>query len=193
MARTRTGRTQVCKRMEKKRYRTRTAVHEAAHAVYAERVGAHVSFHGPWVAYDERGYDILGGGCCVELPPEPTGVFSDFTGATRQDAIMAFAHIGVAGRIAVKRLLKKDEVTDGQDFEAYRKAATVLDANEREIIECWERAKQDVEEDFDDPEFRQQVWKRAKEAEPQLCGSESLNAPGAQPDFGFDGYSLVPA
>jgi hypothetical protein len=175
----------VCKRMENRRYRTRTAVHEAGHAIYGERAGAvRVYFTGPYAVYDAeaRSFPIHEGRCRT--------LFSGLTAVQAPDALMAFARMGVAGRIAVKRLLGKDEKTDESDFRVFQEmATTMLGANEQEIADSWERAKKDVEEDFDDPDFRQQVWKRAKEAEPQLCGSESLNAPGAQPDFGFNGYS----
>lgn len=180
------AKTSVCKRMENTRYRTRTAVHEAGHAIYGERAGAvRVYFTGPYAVYDAEAhaFSICEGRCRT--------VFSGLTAVQAPDALMAFARIGVAGRIAVKRLLGKDEKTDGADIRTFQEMATTMfGANEHEIVESWERAKKDVEEDFDDPEFRQQVWKRAKEAEPQLCGSESLNAPGAQPSVVFDGSFL---
>lgn len=178
---------QVCRRQENRKYRTRTAVHEAAHAVYGEKAGAvRVYFTGPRALYDaETGEVKISLGRCRTIFSSQTFV--------APGALMALARMGVAGRIAVKRLLGKDEKSDGADIRAFQEmATTMLGANEQEIIDSWERAKNDVEEDFDDPEFRRRVWKKAGEVEPQLCGSESLET-GIQPDVVFDGYSLVPA
>jgi hypothetical protein len=121
-----------------------------------------LNYHGPLAFYraESDTFDI--GSAGIE------GVFGD--DGTDVD-LLAMARWYVAGGVATRSLTGwNDEDGDGQDFEVFvRECFRLIPEITREGISThWEQAKKDLERDLRRPEFRRELWRKAREFEDWL-------------------------
>lgn len=150
---------------EDKNYRMVTCVHEAGHAVYMEKAGARVVFHGPVAFYDSEN-DTFDIGTAAVAADGGSGLSLD---------ALAMARWYVAGRIAQKALFGKDLVerrgldeSDAHDFKVFCGEWKRFGFPHDQMMPHWEQAKVEVEKDLRSPALRRQIWERAREFEQQL-------------------------
>jgi hypothetical protein len=148
--------------MRNQQYLLQVCVHEAAHAIYMERLGLMPVLHGP-VAYYDADKDTFDFGALAVHGNAGDGV---------EVTSIGMARWYVAGGVATSLLIGSgaDQATDGQDFEVFISELVKLGANDEAIAQHWEQAKRDVEKDMRSPVFRREVWDRARDFKGQLEG-----------------------
>jgi hypothetical protein len=146
-------------------------VHEAAHAIYMERVGVVPVLHGPVAFYDSTTDTFDLGEAAVH------GNAGDGVNVES----LAMARWYVAGGVAVSVLIGEGEDPiepgDEQDFGVFTAELVKAGASPEQIASHWEQAKRDVKNDLRSPAFRRQIWDRARDLKQQLeTLSDSISA-----------------
>jgi hypothetical protein len=146
--------------MEDASLRLRVCLHEAAHAIYAERCGAvRVAFFPPLAVYDANTDSFSIASAAVQ-PNFGSGVTIDS---------LRMARWYVAGSVAERTLTAGATLRGNeQDFEVFSAQARKLGMSAREIREHWKQATRDVKRDLRSPAFRNELWRRAHDFMRQL-------------------------
>lgn len=141
----------------------KVCLHEAAHAVYMERVEHQaVRFIGPAILYNENTDKFIAIGALVD---------GGFVWApASEETLFQEAKVRAAGGVAVRKLLNHDVAGDEQDRNGFMEVCKRAPPHLQHINaeEMWARAQAAVEADLDNQQLRARIQAKTEEFMEQL-------------------------
>jgi hypothetical protein len=146
-------------------YRLQVCLHEAAHAIYYERMDMRSVLIGPSISYDHEHDSFDKANATV------TATHFIFSGVPivgpRLDIdsslFLPKARVDVAGGVVMRRLANIDDEGDDYDKKCFFSDFRNGGMPDAETQRLWGQAIADVEKDLRSPAFRRQLWDRARE------------------------------